>query len=392
MKDLKICDLLDISILRNLSEAHFKTSGVTIAIVDATDGSILVGVGWQDICLLYHRAHPVSLENCHESDNIIKKAPVVGEPCGYKCKNGLWDVGVPIMAEGRHLATLFIGQFFYEDEIPDREYFVRQARELGFDIEEYLAALDRVPVFSRAKVDDVLEYNKALARFVSDLCERAVRQLRAEERLKVSLLEKDVLLREIHHRVKNNLQIVSTLLGLQSDYLSDEQTLRFFRESQERIMSMALVHEKLYQSRDFAAIDFSGYITELTEYLFRSYLKAGENITLKIDAEDVSITIDQAVPCGLIINELVTNSMKHAFPRGRKGEVSVGLHVDADGRVMLNVADNGVGLPTWLDFRHTESLGLQIVNMLARQLQGTLEAKSGNGTTITVCFRSVPTE
>jgi PAS domain S-box-containing protein len=152
------------------------------AIVDAVDGAVLVGCGWQDICVKYHRANPVSAERCRESDQFIKEHLSENAPCEYTCRNGLRDIGVPIRVAGEHLATVFLGQFFYEGESPDREFFSRQARELGFDPTAYLAALDRVPVFSRAAVENIRAYNVALARIISDIAEASLRRREAEER------------------------------------------------------------------------------------------------------------------------------------------------------------------------------------------------------------------
>jgi PAS domain S-box-containing protein len=180
---VRLGDLLDISVLKRLANANHKATGMPIGIIDAVDGSVLVGFGWQDVCVVYHRANPVSAERCRESDEYIKLHLSEAAPCEYTCKNGLRDIGVPIRVAGDHLATLFLGQFFYEGEAPDREFFVRQARELGFDEAAYLAAVGRVPVFSRASVENILAYNRALAQVIADLAEGSLRRRRAEEAL-----------------------------------------------------------------------------------------------------------------------------------------------------------------------------------------------------------------
>jgi PAS domain S-box-containing protein len=183
MSDYRLSNLLDITIIQKMADAHYRAAGMPIGIIDAIEGSILVGSGWQDICVKFHRANPVSLQRCQESDDYIKDRLVKGEACHYKCQNGLWDIGVPIVVAGRHLATMFLGQFFYEGETPDREFFIQLAREFGFDIDDYLAALDRVPVFSREKVNYILEYDKALVSFIADLAEHSLLKIHAEEEI-----------------------------------------------------------------------------------------------------------------------------------------------------------------------------------------------------------------
>jgi signal transduction histidine kinase/ActR/RegA family two-component response regulator len=184
MSDYRLSDLLDLSIVQKMAESHYRAAGMPIGIIDAIDGSILVGSGWQDICSRFHRTHPVALTRCQESDNYIKGRLIEGEACHYKCKNGLWDIGVPIVVASTHLATMFLGQFFYEGEAPDRQFFIRQAHEFGFDVDGYLKALDAVPVFSREKVDTILEYDKALVRFIADLAERSLSKIKAEETIR----------------------------------------------------------------------------------------------------------------------------------------------------------------------------------------------------------------
>jgi len=221
---------------------------------------------------------------------------------------------------------------------------------------------------------------------IRDITERK----RAEEEIKASLKEKEVLLKEIHHRVKNNLQVVSSLLYLQSEHIKDEQSLATIKESQNRVKSMALVHEQLYQSKGLARVDFIEYIRNLATYLFRSYGVDPDAITLKINADDVSLGIDTAIPCGLIINELVSNSLEYAFPAGkargeRESEIRINLHA-YDNKLTLTVSDNGVGLPGDLDFRNTESFGLHLVNTLTRQLEGSIELDRSGGTAFEITF------
>ena len=216
----------------------------------------------------------------------------------------------------------------------------------------------------------------ALVGISRDITERK----RAEEQIRTSLREKEVLLKEIHHRVKNNLQIVSSLLSLQSEHIADPDTLRLFKESQDRVKSMALIHEKLYQSSNLAAVNFAEYLRELAAHLFRSHGGAKRGVMFELVADDVSLGLDKAIPCGIIVNELISNCLKYAFPDGRKGKVRVGLRLDDSRLVTLTVSDNGVGVPAGLDFRNTDSLGLQLVSLLAVQLKGKISmAVGGNG-------------
>ncbi|MHB8110936.1 MAG: PocR ligand-binding domain-containing protein [Syntrophorhabdaceae bacterium] len=184
MNDYRLSDLFDLTVAQKMADAHYRAAGMPMGIIDAVDGSILVGSGWQDICAKFHRTNPLSLKRCQESDDYVKGHLVEGEACHYRCQNGLWDIGIPIMVAGRHLATLFLGQFFYEGETQDREFFIQLAHEFGFDIHDYLAALDRVPVFSREKVDYILEYDKALVSFIADLAKHALSKIKADEMIR----------------------------------------------------------------------------------------------------------------------------------------------------------------------------------------------------------------
>lgn len=210
----------------------------------------------------------------------------------------------------------------------------------------------------------------------------------AEGKLEGSLKEKDLLLKEIHHRVKNNLQIISSLLSLQTMKTNNEYTVAAFRESQNRIKSMALIHEKLYMSKDFSRIDFNDYVHSLTLSLHKSY-SANDTVNRvlrHIDIDDVSLGIDSAIPCGLIINELVSNSLKYAFQDRSDGMISISLKKN-DETYTLTVRDNGPGLPAGMDFRSTDTLGLQLVVMLTGQLKGNIEHDNHSGTTFRITFR-----
>lgn len=211
----------------------------------------------------------------------------------------------------------------------------------------------------------------------------------AEEKMRSSLAEKEILLKEVHHRVKNNLQIVCSLLDLQSDYIEDEHSRNFFLDSQNRIRSMALIHQKLYQSESLAFIDMREYIEDLANYLFSCGVKEPGLVHLKVDVGEVSLGMDEAIPCGLIINELISNSLKHAFPDDREGEITVMCSIGEDGWITLLVSDNGVGLPPDLDFRKTDTLGLQLVAMLVKQLRGRIESSGDNGTLWKIAFSAM---
>jgi two-component sensor histidine kinase len=213
-----------------------------------------------------------------------------------------------------------------------------------------------------------------------------------EERIHTSLKEKEVLLKEIHHRVKNNLQVISSLLYLQGSQIRDYQTAQVFKDSQSRVKAMALVHERLYRSSDLARIDFAGYVQDVTHHLLRSYESSQRNIRLKIEVDPVSLNIDTAIPCALIVNELVSNSLKYAFPNALDGEIRIRLTQRDDENLNLVISDNGIGFPHDFSMERTDSLGLQLVHNLTSQLNGTVRCRNNDGAEIDIRFKPVVNE
>jgi PAS domain S-box-containing protein len=224
------------------------------------------------------------------------------------------------------------------------------------------------------------------ASIARDITERK----QVEAHLKASLQEKEVLLGEIHHRIKNNLQVVSSLLNLQAQTIQDHRIRAYFQDSQDRIQTMALIHEKLYQSTNLTEIDFAEYLRDLATRVVRSSRIGQGRLALELSTEEVCFPTATAIPCGLLLHELLSNCVKHAFPGGRSGTIEVSLHKTPQPTYKLTVRDNGVGLPPGLDVRSTASLGLRLVHLLAAQLHGTLRFESCQGTTVTLTFDGLP--
>ncbi len=238
--------------------------------------------------------------------------------------------------------------------------------------------------------------------FIHDITQRKM----AEETL---ARNEEARIKEIHHRIKNNLQVISSLLSLQAEKLNDRKTfqssevLEAFRESQNRVVSMALIHEELYQGKDMETLEFSAYLRRLTGDLVKSYNLGNKDISLKLELEQVYFGMDTAVPLGIIVNELVSNALKHAFPAGKGGEIRISLFElkdsngefesgsgcknEGDFQFILIVADNGTGIPENIDFRDTDSLGLQLVNILVEQIDGCIKLKRDSGTEFRIMFR-----
>ena len=217
--------------------------------------------------------------------------------------------------------------------------------------------------------------------FITDITQRK----QAEELIKASLHEKEVLLKEIHHRVKNNLQVICSLLNLQSGYIRDSEALALFRESESRIRSMAMIHEKLYQSESLSRVDFAEYLSSLSSLLFATYVANPAAVRLTTRLDPMFLDIDTALPLGLIVNELVSNSLKYAYPEGRSGVVELTLRAGPENQYTLSVRDQGVGLPAGLDVNNTDTLGLHLVNILSAQLGAALSVESnGHGTVFEV--------
>jgi two-component sensor histidine kinase len=219
---------------------------------------------------------------------------------------------------------------------------------------------------------------------ISDITERK----QAEDLLRLSLKEKEGLLREVHHRVKNNLQVISSLLRLETSRSAAPDTKRVLGDMQGRILSMAVLHETLYRSDRFGQVDLGGYLRQLAQQLFRA---AASTTRLRLELEPVFLEIDQAIPCGLIVNELLTNSLKHAFAEGTAGEVAMSLALNPRGEAQITVADTGVGLPIDFDTKRVRSLGLVLVTDLVRQIGGSLAIGPGPGASFGVTFTPVVT-
>lgn len=233
----------------------------------------------------------------------------------------------------------------------------------------------------------LISYNNNIAVLgtIIDITERK----KAEESLKGSLIEKEILLKEIHHRVKNNLQIVSSLLKLQSKYIKDENSLELFKESQNRVQSMALIHQKLYQAKDLTNINFCEYAGNLISYLMQTFGITTELIEVIIQPERIYMSIDNAIPAGLIINELVTNAIKHGFPDNAPGKIEIDVSFnETTENYSIAVHDNGVGISEEIDINNSPSFGLKLVTTLAEQMKGKVEVTKDNGTTFTVTMKN----
>jgi len=281
-------------------------------------------------------------------------------------------------------------------ERPLRELFLADAlpaeldfpQSLSHGAESVLRTRSRGPIPVLCSVAEMRDETGRREGFVC-VAWNISRQKDTEQRLLASLREKELLLKEVHHRVKNNLQVISSLLNLQAQELSDPQTIRLFQESQGRVRSLALIHEQLYRSRDLSQIDFAAYVRELVEHLAQGMGRAATRINFRFDLEPVQLPLDLAIPCGMIVNELVSNALEHAFPEGRLGAVRIAFRGDAAG-YELTVADDGVGLAEELLAGKPGTLGLKVVQALTRQIRGRLDLQPAAGAVFAIHFAASP--
>jgi len=289
---------------------------------------------------------------------------------GFSWKGKLFGSAAILMRKGEELGDPSI-----------IETFVRQA-SIALQRRQAEEALrkanEELEIRVKKRTEELTKSNKELQHEIAE-------RRKVEEQLRTSLQEKEVMLREIYNRVKNNMQIVSSLLRLQSNNIKSEKLLEMFKVAHNRIKSMALVHEGLYRSKDLARIDFSDYVKKLTTHLFSIYSPVSKNISLKLEVEEIYFDINTAIPCGLIINELVSNSLKHAFPEGESGEICVKINGNLDKYTVI-VKDSGKGFPEDEDFLMAETLGMQLVTDLIKQLNGTIRLDRRNGTKFKITF------
>jgi two-component sensor histidine kinase len=259
--------------------------------------------------------------------------------------------------------------------IENQQNNIARLQQVENELKEHREHLEEL-VASRTA--DLIRINRELQREVAE-------RKRAEEKLKGSLKEKELLIKEIHHRVKNNMAVISSLLHLKARAFDQPEVISAFEESQGRIKSMALIHEKLYSAKSLSQIDFADYARDLVYQILATVSQKREKIAVKIDVTDITMAIDCAIPCGLIINELVTNACKYAFPGERRGTLLLKLSTAGD-HYTLVVGDDGAGLPEDIDFKNLSSFGLYLVNILTEQLEGKLDIDRKKGTTFTITF------
>lgn len=307
--------------------------------------------------------------------------------------------GLPVDAFAYSIERMRQGEVFY---VADVSRLPEQACAEKAEFEaEGIRTLINVPIMLRGRMAGFLGFDAVrtrkiwsdddirLLKLVGEIIANALDRSSVEQALQKSVREKEVLLREIHHRVKNNMQIVDSLLYLQAQAIRshvDPVAIDAFTKSQSRIKSMAAIHDRLYRSRDLSSIECGEYLRTLVPELLRSY-DISDRVTTQIESDPLRLAIDQAIPCGLIVNELLTNSLKHGFPEGRGGTVSIRLHEFANGRYELRVEDDGIGIPEDKCLDSPGSMGLRLVRDLARQLEGELAIESNGGTHVRLVFR-----
>lgn len=388
-EDYRLGAILDLSHLQAMADHLYAAGGIPVGIL-SPEGEILVGAGWQDICVKFHRAHPEAAKRCQESDGYIASRLGSGEYVAYKCRNSLWDIALPLRIEGRHLATLFVGQFFYEGETPDRELFRRQAEEFGFDWPAYSRALDAVPRFSEERVRHMMEYYRNLVAELANAGLALLKLRRAESRLEASLREKDVLLKEIHHRVKNNLNVIVSLLGLQMAGETDRRLVEGLGRSQGRVYAISLIYELLYKQDDLSRVELGAYLRSLVRHLHGLHARPGLLIRESLSLPEAYLDVNRAASCGIVAGEFLTNAYKHAFEGRSEGSIEVAARA-RDGRLELLVRDDGVGASA--EAVSGSAFGLSLARSIAeRQLGGDFSVAAEGGTACRISFPLAPGE
>jgi two-component sensor histidine kinase len=298
-----------------------------------------------------------------------------------------------------HLAKGGVDVVLLDLGLPDGEGLdtVRRVRKLAPQVPLIvISGRDDDAAVAEAMLEGVQDYlvkgqieTRALPRALRHAIERfrlLAKAAQANAELERRVCEKDILLSEIHHRVKNSLQVVSSLLSLEAARITDERVAEMLQTTQNRVRSMASIHQTLYQSKDFARVDFHSFLLSFVPSLIQSYSMQPELISLDIQAADLLLPIDSAIPCGLIVNELLSNAMKHAFPGGRRGTIRIELRLDSGHCAVLAVSDDGIGLPAGYRLEQSETLGIQLVSMLTGQLGGEFVVNSASPTRFTVRF------
>jgi PAS domain S-box-containing protein len=389
ISELGLSEIVDIPTLTSLMEDFSALTGMAIAILDIR-GKVLIATGWQDICTKFHRANPESGAACTESDLFLSAEVKEGEYTDYRCKNNMWDIVTPLYIDGTHAGNIYSGQFFYDDDEVNESVFAAQAERFGFDKESYLQALRRVPRFSHEEISRLMDYLVNLTDFVSRLSisnlhlSRTLSELQtAKGLLSRSLTEKELLLKELRHRVKNSLSIVSSLLRLNMTSVCDEYSMRVFQETVDRIQSIAMIYDELSDSKNIGRIDLGTYLQNLVAMLKKTYAPGEHAIEVTASMDTVECDLKRAVSVGLILNELFTNALKYASREG--GVITVSLTARGE-RSELTVSDNGPGLAAGFDVKKLGSLGLRISSLLAEEIEGRLSFETDGGTKAVLRF------
>lgn len=316
---------------------------------------------------------------------------IVNDPASYPDSIGVAEghpaltsfLGIPLRRGGQTVGMIGLAnkQGGYEEadqqdvKALSRAFLEALYRKRAED--EVRSHRERLEQRVQERTDELTRLNEQLSREIGD-------RVRAEQEARASLKEKEALLQEVHHRVKNNLQLICSLLDLQQSRIDDPRTRGFLKDSEERVKSMALIHEQLYKSNDLSRIDFSAYLDHLTKALSASHRTNGNGVTISVVSDRVYLGVDTALPCGLIINELVSNCLKHAFHKDQQGHIRVEFRRNQPTGYVLVVADNGKGLPEEWEHASSESLGLKLVRRLMASLRGSINVRSDEGAEFTI--------
>lgn len=521
---LDLADIIDVPAIQFMMEDFYRLTGILGAVLDIS-GTVLVAAGWQDICTKFHRCNPETRKNCIESDTILSRGIPVGRFKTYRCRNNMWDMATPIEVGGKHVGNVYIGQFFYEEEVPDIEMFRSQARKYGFNEKDYLEAVGRVPHLSRERVETAMSFYSKIAMMISTLSYSTIqlnrkiyenkqtedmlrrseekfrtlyenmvhgvfyqsadgtltdinpagldmfgitrdqflgrtsyhpewkvvdeeyRILKPEEHPSMAALksakdvdvvvgvynpakkeyrwlsvsakpqfrpgdekpdhvfvtmhdvtehrtseiktehlykEKELLLKEVHHRIKNFMNTIYGLLSLQAESLEDRPSVAALEDAGNRIKSMMLLYDKLYRSPEYSNIPAGDYLSSLVDEILLNFPDSG-SITVQKSFDNFILDVKKMQPLGIIVNELLTNTMKYAFKGRAEGVIALSASRSGN-HIKIIIRDNGAGIPESVNFENSTGLGLQLVRMLTEQIDGSITIERDKGTKFVLEF------